>query len=91
MPSPARLIEKYDVATGPLGYVRLLGDRKGIEAITTTWNKTVVDKSDEIRVTADAITQLAQSVPVLTFANNHYAGYAPDTVGVLREHLSGSG
>ncbi|MBI3464425.1 MAG: DUF72 domain-containing protein [Planctomycetes bacterium] len=88
MPSPAELIERFDVVTGPFAYVRLLGDRQGIEAITTTWNKIVIDKSDELRRTAAAIQRLAQRVPVLAFVNNHYAGYAPETAEMLRQVLS---
>ena len=88
MPSPAEVIERFDVVTGPFAYVRLLGDRQGIEAITTTWNKIVVDKSDELRRTAAAIQRVAQRVPVLAFVNNHYAGYAPETAEMLRQFLS---
>jgi uncharacterized protein YecE (DUF72 family) len=88
MPSPAEIIEKLNVATGPFGYVRLLGDRKKIEEITTTWDKVVVDKTDEIRETAEAIRRLARYVPVVVFANNHYAGYGPGTAETLREFLA---
>ena len=88
MPAPAELIERFDVVTGPFAYVRLLGDRQGIEAITTTWNKIVIDKTDELRRTAAAIQRLAQHVPVLAFVNNHYAGYAPQSAEMLRQFLS---
>ena len=87
MPSAERLARRFDLATGPFGYVRLLGDRKGIEAMTTTWNKVVVDRSDEIRRTAGVIRQLAEKVPVVAFANNHYAGYAPATAEALRREI----
>jgi len=32
---------------------------------------------------AQAIAQLRQRVPVLAFVNNHFAGYAPETVRQL--------
>lgn len=88
MPPPDRLVWKFDVATGPFGYVRLLGDRKGIEEVTTTWNKVVLDKTEEIRRTATVIRQIAEKVPVVAFANNHYAGYGPGTAETLRQCLS---
>jgi len=87
MPSPLEIMEKIDAATGPFGYVRLLGDRKAIEAITTNWNKTVVDRTEEIRAAVEAIRRLARKVPVVVFANNHYAGYAPATVATIRQGL----
>ena len=34
-----------DPVTGPLGFVRLLGDREAIEKVTTRWDKVVVDPS----------------------------------------------
>ena len=33
------------------------------------------------------IRRLARRVPVFVFANNHYAGYSPDTVRDLRKRL----
>ena len=84
MPSPGDVMKKLDVFTGPFGYVRLLGDREGIEKITTTWNKVVVDRSDEMHQIARALTELSIKVPVLAFVNNHYAGFGPETAETLR-------
>ena len=88
MPSPSQITQKLDAATGPFGYVRLLGDRKAIEKITTTWNKIVIDRSDELGRVAEAIRRMARSLAVAVFANNHYAGYAPATVETLRQLVS---
>lgn len=84
MPSPADVMKKLDVITGPFAYIRLLGDREGIEKITTTWNKVVVDLTDELQQIARALTDLSIKVPVLAFVNNHYAGFGPETADTLR-------
>ena len=40
MPRPKEL-ENYDLMTADFAYIRWLGDRKGIEKLTTTWNQTI--------------------------------------------------
>ena len=87
LPPVNALIEEHDAVTGPFAYVRLIGDRSGIEMITKTWEKTVVDRTSDIRRVARALRTIAQRVPVYTFANNHYAGHGPDTCRQLREAL----
>lgn len=87
MPPPGVVVEKFGGVTGPFGYVRLLGDRKGIEEITTEWSKAVVDKTDEIKRTASAIRKIAENVPVVAFCNNHYAGFGPGTAETLAKSL----
>ncbi len=87
MPTPAQVLERIDPVTGPLAFVRLLGDREAIEKITTTWDKTVVDKSESLAETAHVIRTLARRVPVAVFANNHYAGHSPATARDLRALL----
>lgn len=84
MPAPAVIFEKLDPVTGPVGFLRLLGDREAIEKLTTTWDKVVVDRSAELAETAGIIQKLAGRVPVAVFANNHYAGHSPQTVRDLR-------
>jgi uncharacterized protein YecE (DUF72 family) len=46
MPNPAEL--KFDPITAEWTYIRWLGDRKQIEAQTMTWDKTVVDRTQEL-------------------------------------------
>src|ERR1051326_5834489 len=46
MPSPSEL--RFDPITADWTYIRWLGDRKGIEEETTTWNETVVDSTEEL-------------------------------------------
>ena len=87
MPRPAEVAQRVDPVTGPFGFVRLIGDREAIEKVTTTWGRTVVDKSAELAETALVIKQMARRVPVVVFVNNHYAGHAPATVRELRHLL----
>jgi uncharacterized protein YecE (DUF72 family) len=77
LPPIGELIEKQDVVTGPYSYVRLIGDRDGIEKITTTWEKPVADRSADLRRVAQALRQIAQRAEVIVFVNNHYAGHGP--------------
>jgi uncharacterized protein YecE (DUF72 family) len=87
MPSPLSLVRKFDVATGPFAYLRLLGDRAEVEKRTETLDHTVIDRSDQLEADAQAIKLLSERVPVLVFANNHFAGYAPDTIRQLLAKL----
>ena len=87
MPHPAKLAEEFDVVTGSLSVVRLLGDREAIEKVATTWDKTVIDRSADLAETAGVIAAMARRVPVAVFAANHYSGYAPETVRDLRTLL----
>jgi uncharacterized protein YecE (DUF72 family) len=84
MPTPAEVASRIDPVTGPLAFVRLIGDRQAIEKVTSTWDKTVVDRSTELAATAEVIRPIARRVPVLVFANNHYAGHSPETARELR-------
>jgi uncharacterized protein YecE (DUF72 family) len=88
VPSPLSLAKKLDVVTGPFGYVRLLGDRAEVDALTTTLDHVVIDRGDQIRADAQVIRLLSERVPVLAFVNNHFAGYAPETLRELQAVLS---
>lgn len=87
MPAPADVASRLDVVTGPFAYVRLLGERAAVERQTKVFNHIVVDRSEQVRLDARVIRELATRVPVLVFVNNHFAGYAPETVEQLREAL----
>jgi uncharacterized protein YecE (DUF72 family) len=87
MPRPKQIAETLDVVTGPLGFVRLLGDREGMAKIATTWDKIVVNRSGELAETAEVIDSIAHRVPVVAFASNHYAGHSPATARELRTLL----
>ena len=88
MPAPWAVMQKHDVATGPFGYVRLLGDRAEVDALTKTLDHIVIDRVDQIEADARAIKQLSGRVPVVTFVNNHFAGYGPATVEALKAAIA---
>ena len=48
MPRVSEMFEKFDPITADFTYVRLLGDRKGIEQKTKVWDKVIVDRSREL-------------------------------------------
>ena len=87
MPTPVSLMEKLDVVTGSLGYIRLLGDRVEVDKLTNTLDHVVIDRAEQIRQDAKVIKLLQESVPVLVFVNNHFAGYAPQTIQELQAEL----
>ena len=85
MPGPKELSEKFDPVTADWTYIRWLGDRKEIEAITRTWNKAVVDRTDQLCSWVDFCDQTTKrGVTVYAYANNHYAGFSPATVELFR-------
>jgi uncharacterized protein YecE (DUF72 family) len=48
MPRPWEMKDKFDLITADFTYVRWLGDRKGIEELTTTWDKVIVDRQGDL-------------------------------------------
>ncbi len=48
MPRVSEIFEKFDPIDPDFTYIRLLGDRKGIEQQTKTWDKVIVDRSQKI-------------------------------------------
>lgn len=83
LPRPWELKEKFDLVTADFGYVRWLGDRHGIEKVTQTWDKAVVDRTADLRHWVDILKDLILNRKlrnVFLFANNHYAGHGPATV-----------
>ncbi|MCA1685959.1 MAG: DUF72 domain-containing protein [Planctomycetia bacterium] len=87
MPTAPEVASRLDPVTGLFSFVRLIGDREAIEKITTSWDRQVIDRSAGLAATADVIRAVATRVPVVVFANNHYAGYSPETARRLRELL----
>lgn len=85
MPLGDELAEAFDVVTAPPVYIRLLGDRNAIEAITKTWDKEVIDHADRLERWAKLVVGfMKRGVKSLVFVNNHYAGHAPTTVRRLK-------
>jgi uncharacterized protein YecE (DUF72 family) len=85
MPRPKELWAKYgrDLITGPEAYIRLLGERKRIEAITKTWEKLVIDRTEETRNVIGVIREIVGSTVVNTLTNNHFGGYAVASIELL--------
>lgn len=85
MPHGDEVEARMDPVTSDLAYVRLLGDRKEIEAITKTWGEEVIDRGDRLRRWARFLVRLERrGVRTLVYVNNHYAGHAPTTTRRLR-------
>jgi len=84
MPHPAELAEKHDLCTGDFVYGRLIGDRKAVDALTTTFDSIVIDRSAQLAQWAEVLRAMLERVPeAYVYANNHYAGHGPDTVREL--------
>jgi uncharacterized protein YecE (DUF72 family) len=72
MPDPAEV--RFDPITAGWTYIRWLGNRKEIEAVTQTWDKVVVDRRKELSNWVDFCHQIERrGVIVYAYANNHYA------------------
>ena len=85
MPRPAEWFEKFDPITADFTYVRWLGDRKGIEEQTKTWDKVIVDRHAELTEWADILGKVPKrKIQIFAYANNHYAGFGPATVEMFQ-------
>jgi len=85
MPRPAELLETGNIVTANFTFVRWIGDRKGIEEQTKVWNRTLVDRTDDLREWVKILSGVARQVDIMfAYANNHYGGYAPDTIEIFR-------
>ena len=83
---PRVLGSKSEFITADFTYVRWLGDRKAIEALTKIWDKTVADRTDELQEWVRACRNfLKRDLHVFLFANNHYSGHAPQTLRLFED------
>jgi uncharacterized protein YecE (DUF72 family) len=81
VPRPWEMKEKFDLITADFAFVRWLGDRKGIEKVTKTWDKQVVDRREDLTNWVELFrTFVARNLKIFAYANNHYAGHGPATV-----------
>ena len=84
MPHPKEL-ENYDLLTADFSYIRWLGNRKDIEKLTTTWNSTIIDRTNDLQTWVDVCEQIQKrGITQYVYANNHYSGFAPATVELFR-------
>lgn len=77
------------IAEIPLTYVRLLGDRYAIEEKTTVWYRVVESRDEELAGWASLLSRNSGpgAAPGYLFANNHYEGFAVETIEKLRRLL----
>jgi len=88
MPHPADLAASHDLVTADFAYVRLIGDRQAIEARTGTFDRIVLDQGPRLERWAELLTGLQTRVrETYAYANNHYAGYGPETIRDLARRL----
>ena len=81
IPADPELAERYDLLATDFAYARLIGDRKKIDSLTDTLDHVVLDQSERLERWAGLVRELlARAKDVYVYANNHYAGYAPDTI-----------
>lgn len=81
VPRPWEFKEQFDLVTANFVYVRWLGDRKGIEKKTKSWDKTVIDRSEDLENWVGLFRQfVSRNLKIFAYANNHYAGHGPETV-----------
>jgi uncharacterized protein YecE (DUF72 family) len=81
VPRPWEINEPFDMVTADFVYVRWLGDRKAIESQTMTWDKTIIDRTDDLEHWAKLFRQfMRRDLKIYAYANNHYAGNGPGTV-----------
>lgn len=75
MPRPWEMKGALDLVTADFAYVRWLGNRKGIEEQTTTWNKTVIERQSDLKSWVVVMRRLVEDKrirKIFAFANNHY-------------------
>jgi uncharacterized protein YecE (DUF72 family) len=88
LPHPAELLEHCDPFTADFAYCRLIGDRKRIDDLTDTLDRTILDQGPRLERWAALLRSALERVPeTYVYANNHYAGYAPDTIDDLRARV----
>lgn len=89
MPHPADLARRHDLFTTDFSYARLIGDRKAIDALTDRFDRIVVDQSERLSQWAELLRAALTRLPrIFAYANNHYAGYAPETIEDLVQRIS---
>jgi uncharacterized protein YecE (DUF72 family) len=86
MPRPWEIKHELDLVTADFTYVRWLGDRKAIEEQTTTWDKVIIDRQEELFEWVKLLKKAHERrIMILAFANNHYAGHGPGTLELFRK------
>ncbi len=80
------ILKKGNVLTTDFAYIRWLGDRKGIEERTRSWNHLIIDRTRDMGRWVPNIRRMIDGgTAVNGYFNNHYAGYAIGSIGLFRE------
>ncbi len=88
MPHGDEVENKFDIVTSDHVYIRLIGDRNQVEAITKTFDKEVIDRSDRLQRWAELLARIYhRQIDSLIYVNNHYAGFAPATARTLIQKI----
>jgi uncharacterized protein YecE (DUF72 family) len=75
MPRPSGYARLPGIVTTDFLYVRWLGDRHGIEEMTTTWDRLILDRTREMEEWADVLRGMNKRADrIYAYYNNHYAG-----------------
>ena len=86
VPRPWEMEEEFELITADFVHVRWLGDRKGIEELTESWDKTIIDRTSDLQNWVGLLRKVYERrIQILAFANNHYAGHGPATVKLFSE------
>ena len=84
MPHPAELAASLDLVTTDFIYARLIGDRRALDAKTDRFDRVVMDRGANLRRWAQVLKDTLPRIPTAyVYANNHYAGHAPETIRTL--------
>jgi uncharacterized protein YecE (DUF72 family) len=88
MPHPSEFSRDLDLVTSDFLYVRLIGDRQAVEARTETFDHIVIDHGERLDRWAEWISTLLPDVrETFAYANNHFAGYGPETIRDLARRI----
>ena len=80
------LWESLDPITADFTYIRLLGDRHGIEERTKTWDKVIVDRKREVADWVKLSRKFTRGgIELYAYVNNHFAGHGPAIVRMWLE------
>jgi uncharacterized protein YecE (DUF72 family) len=75
MPRPSAYARIPGIVTTDFLYVRWLGDRHGIEEMTTTWDRLILDRTREMEEWATVLREMNKRADrIYAYYNNHYAG-----------------
>ncbi len=86
MPEARAWLKLLPRVTAGFAYLRWLGDHKAIEAITETWDRLVIDRTEVLREWSEATRSLREAqLEVFGYFNNHFAGHAPGSVEEFRK------